>query len=74
MLAIAKVSSSVFEVPTGVFSDFVGRRVTILTGQAANIAAIAAYAAAPGWIGKASQARHHSWQRCCEDASFADAG
>jgi MFS family permease len=45
ILAIAKISSSLFELPTGVFSDKVGRRVTMLSGQAANIACIAAYAA-----------------------------
>src|SRR5436190_24177374 len=49
ILAIAKISSSLFEVPTGVFSDYVGRQVTMLTGQAANIACIAAYAAAPSF-------------------------
>jgi MFS family permease len=49
VLAIAKISSSLFEVPTGVFSDYVGRRMTMLTGQAANIACIAAYAAAPSF-------------------------
>src|SRR5512143_694664 len=45
ILAIAKISSSLFELPTGVFSDKVGRRVTMLSGQVANIACIAAYAA-----------------------------
>ncbi len=49
ILAIAKISSSLFEVPTGVFSDYVGRRITMLTGQLANFACIAAYAAAPGF-------------------------
>ncbi len=45
LLAIAKVSSSLFEVPTGVFSDKVGRRVTLLAGQLASVACIASYAA-----------------------------
>jgi MFS family permease len=44
LLAIAKVSSSLFEVPTGVFSDRVGRRLTMLAGQLTNIACIGAYA------------------------------
>jgi MFS family permease len=49
ILAIAKVSSSLFELPTGVFSDYVGRRMTMLGGQIANIACIAAYAIAPSF-------------------------
>ncbi len=38
ILAIAKIGSSLFELPTGVFSDYVGRRKTMLSGQVANIA------------------------------------
>ena len=45
ILAIAKIGSSLFELPTGVFSDFVGRRKTLLSGQIANILCIAAYGA-----------------------------
>jgi len=37
ILAIAKIASSLFELPTGVFSDYVGRRTTMLSGQIANI-------------------------------------
>jgi MFS family permease len=43
-LAIAKIASSAFEVPTGVFSDLVGRRLTLLFGQIASVASIALYA------------------------------
>jgi MFS family permease len=50
ILAIAKIASSLFEVPTGVFSDYVGRRRTMLAGQVANIALIAAYAIAPNFL------------------------
>lgn len=49
ILAIAKIAGSLFEVPTGVFSDYVGRRWTLLTGQVGNIACIAAYAIAPSF-------------------------
>lgn len=45
ILAIAKIASSLFELPTGVFSDFVGRRKTLLCGQMANILCITAYGA-----------------------------
>jgi len=44
LLAIAKIAWSAFEVPTGVFSDFVGRKLTIVLGQAASVASIALYA------------------------------
>ena len=43
-LAIAKISSSAFEVPTGVFSDLIGRRLTLLLGQIASVVSIALYA------------------------------
>jgi MFS family permease len=46
IFAVAKLASTVFEVPTGVFSDFVGRKATILFGQAASIFSIACYAIA----------------------------
>jgi MFS family permease len=49
ILAIAKIASSVFEVPTGVFSDAIGRKATMLAGQLANVLCIAAYAAAPSF-------------------------
>jgi len=43
IFAIAKIASTVFEVPTGVFSDFAGRKTTILFGQAASVFSIACY-------------------------------
>jgi MFS family permease len=46
VFSIAKIASTVFEVPTGVFSDFAGRKAAIVTGQFASLASIAAYAAA----------------------------
>ncbi len=45
ILAIAKIGSSLFELPTGLFSDYVGRRRTMLAGQVANVLCIAAYGA-----------------------------
>ncbi|MEJ1970597.1 MAG: MFS transporter [Rhizomicrobium sp.] len=44
LFSIAKIAWSVFEVPTGVFSDFLGRRLTIVLGQAASVVSIALYA------------------------------
>ncbi len=43
IFAIAKIASTLFEVPTGVFSDFAGRKGTILFGQAASLLSIACY-------------------------------
>lgn len=44
LFSIAKVSGSAFEVPTGVFSDLIGRRLTLLLGQLASVLSIALYA------------------------------
>lgn len=44
LFSIAKIAWSVFEVPTGVFSDLLGRKLTIVLGQAASVASIALYA------------------------------
>ena len=44
LFSIAKISSTLLEVPTGVVSDRVGRKLTILAGQAASIASIGCYA------------------------------
>jgi len=41
LFSITKLASSAFEVPTGVFSDFRGRKLTIVLGQAASVASIA---------------------------------
>ena len=57
ILAIAKIASSLFELPTGVFSDFVGRRKTLLCGQMANILCIAAYGASSSFISGSDPSR-----------------
>ncbi len=44
LFAIAKISSTLLEVPTGIVSDRVGRKLTILAGQAASIVSIGCYA------------------------------
>jgi len=50
VLSIAKIAACAFEVPTGVFSDLIGRRRTLLLGQLASVASIAAYALAHGIV------------------------
>jgi MFS family permease len=46
VFSVAKISSAIFEVPTGVFSDFLGRKVTLALGQIASVLSIASYAIA----------------------------
>jgi MFS family permease len=44
IFSLAKISSAVFEVPTGVLSDLVARKVTLLAGQVASTGAVLCYA------------------------------
>jgi MFS family permease len=44
IFSIAYVSSAIFEVPTGVVSDLVGRRVTILLGAMCSVVCVVLYA------------------------------
>ena len=44
--SVAKLASAVFEIPTGVFSDFLGRKLTLALGQLASVLSIACYAIA----------------------------
>lgn len=44
LFSIAKIASSALEVPTGIFSDFIGRRLTVALGQIASAVSIACYA------------------------------
>ena len=49
VFSTAKIASVLFEVPTGVFSDRIGRRLTLLLGQVASLASIAFYALGHGF-------------------------
>ena len=44
IFAIAKISSAVFEIPTGMLSDLVQRKLTLMFGQAASLLAVLLYA------------------------------
>ena len=46
VFSLAKIASTLFEVPTGVFSDFAGRKATLILGQVASVVSIACYAVA----------------------------
>lgn len=49
LFSIAKIASSVFEVPTGTLSDMMGRKFTLVLGQAAAVLSIALYAWGDGF-------------------------
>ncbi|MFG1607588.1 MFS transporter [Actinoplanes sp. NPDC049265] len=49
LLAVKKLSSAAFEVPTGVLSDRLGRRGTMIAGAVVMVAAHVGYAGAPGY-------------------------
>ncbi len=44
VFTVAKISSAIFEIPTGIFSDFLGRKLTLALGQTASALSIACYA------------------------------
>lgn len=44
VLSVVMLSSALLEVPTGIFSDLVGRRWTIISGACASLAAVICYA------------------------------
>lgn len=44
VLAVTMLSAALWEVPSGIFSDRVGRRNTIIAGAAASLAAVTCYA------------------------------
>lgn len=49
LLAVKKLSAAAFEVPTGVLSDRLGRRGTMITGAVVMVAAHLGYAGASGY-------------------------
>lgn len=44
IFSIAMISSAIFEVPTGVFSDYIGRKKTIILGSIASVICVTLYA------------------------------
>lgn len=44
VFAVASISSAVFEVPTGIFSDMIGRKRTLVLGAAASFGTVLFYA------------------------------
>ncbi|MBN1427055.1 MAG: MFS transporter [Anaerolineae bacterium] len=52
IISITQISAAIFEVPTGVFSDWVGRQRTIVLGASCGVLAVTSYAigANYGWL------------------------
>ncbi len=50
IFAIARVSSAIFEVPTGIFSDRIGRRKTLIFGAFASVLCVIFYALGSYWF------------------------
>lgn len=50
VFSISTISSSIFELPTGVFSDFLGRKITVIFGQLSSLFAIIFYAIAGSFV------------------------
>lgn len=44
VFSVGKIASAIFELPTGLLSDLVGRRMTVVLGQAASALAVFCYA------------------------------
>lgn len=50
VFSVGKIASSIFELPTGILSDLVGRKMTVVFGQASSILAITCYAIGGSFI------------------------
>lgn len=50
VFSIQTIASSLLEVPTGVFSDFIGRKMTLVFGQLASVLALVSYAIAGSFL------------------------
>ena len=50
VFSIASISSTLFEIPTGILSDRIGRKKTIIFGSIASVLAISSYAIADSFI------------------------
>lgn len=50
VFSIVYVASAIFEIPTGIFSDLIGRKKTIILGSIAGVFAISSYALANSFL------------------------
>jgi MFS family permease len=50
IFSVVMLSSAIFEVPTGVFSDLIGRKQTLVWGAVASLVSVLLYALAPTYL------------------------
>lgn len=50
LFSVAMISSAVFEVPTGVFSDFIGRKKTMILGAISAVLSVSFYALGTNYL------------------------
>lgn len=82
LFSVTMVSSSIFEIPTGVYSDFIGRKKTVVLGALSATVAAIFYAIGVGYwilfIGALCEGLSRSWYSGNNDAllhdSLRDAG
>ena len=76
LFSVAMISSALFEVPTGIFSDRIGRRKTIILGVFAAVFSAIFYAVGSGyWIlflGAAFEGLSYAWYSGNNDALLND--
>jgi len=76
LFAAVRVASALLEIPTGIFSDFIGRKKTVMLGaMAATISAIcyaAGHSYAPLFIGALFEGLSRSWYSGNNDALLYD--
>lgn len=50
LFSVAMVSSALFEVPTGVFSDYIGRKKTMIAGAVCSVSSVVFYAMGTSYL------------------------
>lgn len=76
ILAVTMVSSSVFEVPTGIYSDRIGRKKTVILGALSRIVAVVFYAVGMNYwflfVGALFEGLSRAWYSGNNDALLHD--
>ncbi|QQG44481.1 MAG: MFS transporter [Candidatus Roizmanbacteria bacterium] len=72
LFSVAMVSSALFEIPTGIFSDYIGRKKTMVLGALCSILSVVFYAVGTGYlilfIGALFEGLRRSWYSGNNDA------
>jgi len=72
LLSVAMISSALFELPTGIFSDFIGRKKTMMIGAVCSVLAVVFYAIGSNYailfIGALFEGLQRAWYSGNNDA------